>query len=101
MSGTIGLDTTEKFTAYEKSLECTRERLESESRIRHKQYAYRGELELLWDDMERIKGAAMALEQVFGVYDFVIVHSLGIDEVREKYVKECEREIAAAKRRNA
>ena len=101
MSGTIGLDTVEKFTAYEKSLECTRERLESESLIRHKQYAHRGELELLWDDMERIYGAALTIGQIFGVHDFVIVHSLGIDEVREKYDKACEREIAAAKRRNA
>ena len=101
MSGTIGLDTVEKFTAYEKSLECTRERLESESRRIHKQYAYRGEKELLWDDMERIRGAAMALEQVFGVHDFVIVHSLGIGEVRERFGKACEMEIAAAKRRNA
>ena len=101
MSATINLDSIEAYELYEKAIERTRELLESESRRRHRLDWWRGEMDLCSDDIERIKGAALALEAMFGVHDYSIVIELGIDEARGRFGKACDREIAIAKRRRA
>lgn len=101
MSGVIKLDSIEAYELFEKAVERTKEQLESESRRNHRQYAFRGEIELCSEDVERIRGAAMAFEVMFGIYDFAIVGKLGIDEARERFHKACDIEIANAKRRTA